>query len=177
MQLAGNGLDEDVLVGFTLRPIEDADIDAVQLLIESDPGYTERVTGYPPGPSDALSLLVGRPEGVAEHDKIVLGGWSNGALISVVDVLRRWPTPDDAHIGLLLVDGRRQGEGFGRRTLNALYAALAWDGVRRWRISVVRTNERVLAFWHRMGYAETGEIKPYSCGHLASEAIIMTRPA
>lgn len=168
---------EDADVRLTLRLVEEADADALQLLIESDPGYTERLTGYPPGPSDALSLLIGRPDGVADDDKIVLGGWANESLVSVVDVLRHWPAKGIAHIGLLLVDGRQQGKGIGRRTLDALYvAANAWSGLRRWRISVVRTNERALAFWHRMGYVETGEIKPYRYGHVESEAIILTRP-
>jgi len=42
--------------------------------------------------------------------------------------------------------------------------------VHRWRISVVRTNDDVLPFWHRMGYAATGEIKPYRYDHIRSEA-------
>ena len=162
----------------TLSPVADVDVDAVQLLLESDPGYSERVTGYPPGPSDALSLLIGRPEGVPDEDKIVLGGWWNGSLVSVVDVLRHWPADDTAHIGLLLVDRRRQGEGLGRRTPTALYVeAQTWDRVHRWRISVVRTNDDVLPFWHRMGYAATGEVKPYRYDHIRSEAVILTRVA
>jgi len=166
-------------VDLTLSPVAQADVDAVQLLLESEPGYSERVTGYPPGPSDGLSLLIGRPEGVPDEDKIVLGGWWKGSsLVSVVDVLRHWPTDDTAHIGLLLVDRRRQGEGLGRRTLTALYAqARTWDRVHRWRISVVRTNDHVLPFWHRMGYAATGEIKSYRYDHIRSEVMILTRDA
>lgn len=171
-------LDENGMVAFTLRPVAEDDVEALQLLLESDPGYTERVTGYPPGPSDALSLLVGRPEDVADDDKLVFGGWSGRSMISVVEVLRHWPAEGTAHIGLLLVDGRHQGQGLGRRTLDALYAtARAWEGLNRWRISVVRTNDHVLSFWSRMGYVETGELKPYRYGSLESEAIILTRPA
>ena len=46
-------------------------MDAVQELIESDPGYTERITGYPPGSSDAQSLLMMRPESIPEDAKLV----------------------------------------------------------------------------------------------------------
>lgn len=35
-----------------LREIEHDDLPAVQELIEADPAYAERVTGYPPGPSE-----------------------------------------------------------------------------------------------------------------------------
>ncbi len=41
------------------------DVNAVQRLLESDPGYTEQVTGHPPRPSDVVSLLIGRPENMA----------------------------------------------------------------------------------------------------------------
>lgn len=49
------------VVDIELRDIEPDDVAALQALIESDPDYTERVTGHPPGPADAQSLLQIRP--------------------------------------------------------------------------------------------------------------------
>jgi uncharacterized protein len=52
-----------------LRELTSADVDALQELIESDPEYTQRITGYPPSDADAdaQSLLMMRPDGVAEE--------------------------------------------------------------------------------------------------------------
>ena len=62
-------------MNLVLRPIAVEDVDALQDLIESDPGYTERVTGYPPGPADAQSLLMMRPDGLAEDAKVATAFW------------------------------------------------------------------------------------------------------
>lgn len=114
---------------------------------------------------------------MATEDKIVFGSWWDGSLIVVTDLLLHWPAYDTAHIGLLLVDGRRQNEGLGRRTLTALDVhAKMWHWLRRWRIAVVRSNAQALGFWERMGYAPTGEVKPYRHGQLESESVILTRP-
>ncbi|HET6693196.1 MAG TPA: hypothetical protein VFG97_02740 [Pedococcus sp.] len=42
----------------TLRELTSGDEAALQALLESDAGCTERVIGYPPGSSDALRLLL-----------------------------------------------------------------------------------------------------------------------
>ena len=100
-----------------LGEVAAGDVDAVQELIESDPGYTERITGYPPGAADAQSLLMMRPEGLAEEAKVVLGVWDGEQLVAVVDLLRGYPNAHTGFIGLLEVHGGHQGKGSGvRRT-------------------------------------------------------------
>jgi ribosomal protein S18 acetylase RimI-like enzyme len=46
---------------------------------------------------------------------------------------------------------------------------------RRLRISVVPTNDQVLGFWHRMGFTETGEVRPWRYDKLESESILMDK--
>lgn len=101
-------------MNLVLRPIAVEDVDALQDLIESDPGYTERVTGYPPGPADAQSLLMMRPDGLAEDAKVVLGAFQDGRLVAVADLLRGFPDDHTAYIGLLEVHWNHQGLGIGR---------------------------------------------------------------
>ncbi|GAA1652041.1 hypothetical protein GCM10009744_49930 [Kribbella alba] len=98
-----------------LKEIGPEDVAEVQLLIESDPGYTERITGYPPGQADAESLLMARPEGLSEDAKVVLGVWEDDQLVAVVDLLRGYPTGHTGFIGLLEVHGGPPGAGSGRR--------------------------------------------------------------
>jgi hypothetical protein len=51
----------------------------VQAVIETDAGYVERVTGLPPGPADAQSLLLMRPPDLGGNRKIVHGAWAPAA--------------------------------------------------------------------------------------------------
>jgi ribosomal protein S18 acetylase RimI-like enzyme len=50
-----------------------------------------------------------------------------------------------------------------------------WPWVRRLRLSVVRTNDQVLGFWRRMGFTETGEVRPWRHGKLESEVVLMDK--
>jgi ribosomal protein S18 acetylase RimI-like enzyme len=164
----------------TFTPDQEADL---QSLLESDPGYTERVTGYPPGPSDALSLTVTRPEGVGEHQKYVLGAWRPGPgdrddLVGVVDLIRGYPDPSYAFVGLLLVRWELQGTGVGREIWQHAEELVAgWDEISRVRLAVVQTNAGMaLGFWKAMGFEETGERKPYRYDQLESTAILLEKP-
>lgn len=162
-----------------LRPIEAEDVEAVQAVIESDAGYVERVTGLPPGPADAQSLLLMRPPDLAEDRKVVYGAWAAGELVGLLDVLRGWPNPEVVHIGLLQVRGDRQGEGIGRRTHDLLLDVVSgWPEVRTLRIAIVETNASVAEpFWRSLGYAPSGEPKPYRYNNLSSTTQIFTREA
>jgi hypothetical protein len=136
-----------------------ADVDAVQALIESDPGYTERITGHPPGPADAQSLLMMRPEGLPEDAKVVLGVFDGGELVAVIDLLRGYPDTSYAFIGLLQVRGDRRGRGAGGTAYGLVerYVADEWLEVRRLRLAVVDTNAEAAApFWIRQGSSRTG---------------------
>lgn len=158
--------------------LEERDVDALQALVESDPGYTERVTGYPPGPSDALSLLLVRPAGVEEDAKVVLGAFEDEHLVAVLDVLRGYPDPARAFVGLLLVRGDRQGRGIGRRVVEELLAGVGrkWPEVEWLRLAVVDTNAGVAGFWERLGFEATGEERPYRYDHLESVTRLFERP-
>ena len=160
-----------------LRAVEPDEVDAVQELLESNPGYFARVTGHPPAPADALSLLVGRPEHLGADDKLVYGMWSGPLLVAVADVLRHWPDPSTAPLGLLLVRGDRRATGIGSRTLALLdREAATWPGVTQWRAAIVATNDVVTGFWTRQGFSATGETRPYRYDQLETEVTIYTRP-
>jgi len=65
-------------------------------------------------------------------------------------------------LGLLQIDLARQGQGIGAAACRALEDGVRarWPWARRLRLSVVRSNDPVLGFWHRMGFTETGEVRP-----------------
>ena len=156
-----------------LRPIAPDDVDALQELIESDPGYTERITGYPPGSSDAQSLLMMRPEHLPEDAKLVLGAFQDDRLVAVADLLRGYPNDHTAFIGLLEVHWNHQGLGLGKATYDEVqrYVETTWTEVRTLRLAVVDTNAHIATgFWRRQGFEPTGEERPYRYDKLESTA-------
>jgi GNAT superfamily N-acetyltransferase len=153
---------------------------ALQKVLERAPTYAERVTGRPPGAEEAKLLFSALPPEMTYDNKYVYGllflAGGPEDMIGCADVIRSWPTPSTALISLLLLDEAHQGHGLGRSTYQ-----LVEEKVRRWpeidtlRISVVRSNVAVLPFWRRMGFAETGEVRPYVYDKVVSESIILTK--
>jgi uncharacterized protein len=169
------------LSAVTLREVvgdDPEELRALQRVIESDEDFALRVTGHPPGPADAQSTLMFVPEGKSPDDKVVFGVWVGGELVGVLDLLLRYPDQETVYVGLLLIDRAWQGRGIGAAACQALEreVLVGWPWVRRLRLSVVRTNDQVLGFWRRMGFAETGEVRPYRYDKLQSEAILMDKP-
>jgi ribosomal protein S18 acetylase RimI-like enzyme len=146
--------------------------------MESDEGFALRVTGHPPGPADAQSTLLSVPEGSSPDDKAPFGVWAGDELVGLLDLLLRYPDDETVYLGLLLIDRARQGQGIGAAAFQALERDLLprWPWARRLRLSVVRTNDQVLGFWRRLGFTETGEVRPWRYDKLESEAILMDKP-
>ena len=51
----------------------------------------------------------------------------------------------------------------------------AWQDIQTLRIAVVKTNSVALPFWHKQGFEENGEIKPWVQEQLKTEVIILTK--
>ena len=164
----------------TLREVtgDPGELAALQRVMESDEDYALRVTGQPPGPADTQSTLMFVPEGRSPEDKAPFGVWADGQLVGVLDLLLRHPDDETVYLGLLLIERGRQGQGIGAAAIHALERELAarWPWARRLRLSVVRTNDNVLGFWRRMGFSETGAVRPWRYDKLRSEAILMDKP-
>ncbi|OIH92837.1 GNAT family N-acetyltransferase [Curtobacterium sp. MCBA15_001] len=165
-------------MAIVIRDLEQGDVDALQELIESYPAYAERVTGHPPGSSDALSALISVPPDFDPAGKRGIGLWDDGVLIAFADVLFGWPDTSTAHIGLLLVHGAHHGQGVGRRLHEAVLDRVLQEvNATQMRLGIVERNAaHAEPFWSALGYAPTGEVKPYRYDKLESTVSIWTRP-
>jgi RimJ/RimL family protein N-acetyltransferase len=146
----------------TLRPLAGttAQMAALQCVLEAAPGYFRIVGGAPPGRAEAQSLFSALPVGKGYEDKFVWGLYSSAAMIGCADVIRGYPTSDKAVIGLMLLAEPWQRRGLGRAFAMLVEQAIAgWSAIERLRIGVALANPRALAFWKRVGYVETGEVK------------------
>ena len=168
--------------GLTLRPLDHddpADVEQVAALIDADPGYVERVEGRTPRPGDAERLLRDAPPDLPQEGKVVLGAFDDGVLVAVVDLLRGWPEPGTAHIGLLQVHAAHQGHGLGRKVHDEALGWVAghWPEVVGLRAAIVAPNAaRAVPFWRALSYRPHGEPVLYTGDHIATTAQIWVRP-
>ena len=92
-----------------LRRLQTSDAPALQRLFEQTPSYQAAVSNDPLSAQAEDGELVACPPGLPLSDKHLLGRWEQGELTAVIDLLRGYPNPDTAYLGLLLVGEPWQG--------------------------------------------------------------------
>lgn len=145
--------------GYALRPLSDADLDALADLLADDGGYSLRVNGRPPAASDSAAVLKDRPAGTSAAQHHVLALELGGRVDAVAVVMTDWPDPGVNHVALLQVRGALQGRGLGRTLHEAVVPRLC--GAHVWRLTVVDDNAVALGFWEVLGYRWTGEVRQW----------------
>jgi GNAT superfamily N-acetyltransferase len=170
------GADAPAGAELTVRRLDaEGDVDRLQSLLERDPGYTERVVGFPPGPAEAQSSLLARPPDSAPEDKVplVLVASAHGTenFVGFVDLILRFPTPADCYIGLVFVDPLWRRAGHATRLLLAAYqVAAAEQGPVGVAVAgfVESLGPDVNAFVRAAGFQPTGESREYRSGSVLS---------
>jgi GNAT superfamily N-acetyltransferase len=121
-------------------------------LFEEVPGYARRA-----GPLDVAATFAALPPDVGPEDKFVQGIFLDGGLVGCADLIRGYPEPGTAMLGLLLISERLQGRGHGRRAYGKIEDLVRdWAGVTKVRIGVADTNLHVAPFWEKMGFVDIG---------------------
>ena len=148
----------------------------LQRVLEAAQAYAQRVTGSPPGRADAQSTYTILPEGKSYEDKFVFGVYLKSEMVGCVDLLRGYPEPQVAFLGLLLIAEPFQHRGIGRAAYRLAEEYIrAWSACSTVRAAVIRTNEAVLPFWLKLGLVPTGEVKPYRYSTVVSEVVILAK--
>src|SRR5436309_2218116 len=149
---------------------------ALQRVLEAAPRYFHTVTGLPPGHAEAQSAFTALPPGKDYDDKRVWGLYAGEQMIGCADVIRGYPVHDKAIIGLLLLAQRWQRRGLGRAFALLLEKVIGdWPEIALLRIGVVDRNTGALAFWRKLGYVETGEVKRAGAPFVG-DAIVLEKP-
>lgn len=162
----------EALVFRPCRADDPADVAAVQALLEAAPDYALRVEGRLPRPGDALEALADLPPGVQPEAKLFGVYWQADERVGCLDLVRGYPEPTVAYLGLLLFAERVHGRGLGTEALaHAESLARGW-GCTALRLAVIETNLPALRFWRRRGFRELYR-KPMP--RFTGEAIVMER--
>ena len=159
----------------TLRRIRVTDEALVDRLLDRLTSYSLAVDGVPKPKNGAQHLLTGIPPGIPASSKHVFVVSAGEEPVGLVDVIDGYPRPGVAFIGLLAIAEDRHGRGLGRAAYECL-EAYARDrlGASVIRLAVVASNP-VRPFWRRMGFRETGEVRPYEGEMLTSDAHLMEK--
>lgn len=124
-----------------------------------DAGFSQRVNGRPFAPADLDDFFEAVPPGISLNQKYSVGIFVADQLVGLADVLDGYPQKGIAYIGLLQIKASEHGRGYARLLHEELRRIL--PGRKRWRLSVVDTNEQAVSFWEVLGYELTGEIKEW----------------
>ena len=163
----------DALLTLRLLSGKADEMAALQAVLEAAPTYFHTATGLPPGPAEAQSTFTALPAGKIYDDKRVWGLHAGERMIGCADVVRGYPVRDKAIIGLLLLAQDWQRRGLGRAFALLIEKVIAdWPEIVTLRIGVVERNVGARAFWRKLGYVETGEVKHAE----VRDVIVMEKP-
>lgn len=162
-------LNDDAPTRAGLQRVHDASADFLHL-----------VSGLAPSAGDVDGFFKDLPPGKGYDDKFSLGIYAaedeGGRLIGCADLVRGFPDPQTAYIGLLLLEPSARGRGLGAAAFEAIEAqASAWPGTRYLRLGVVATTPVAQVFWARMGFAPTGIVKPHQLGVVESTVAVYAK--
>lgn len=148
----------------------------VNALVQAATDYHLVVEGRPPNDSHVDEFFSALPPGYTSDDLFPLGFFVGAEPAGVGGVLRRWNAPNKAIIGLLVLAPQWRGGGRGRAAVEQIERlACTWPGIDRLRVAVVGSNRKALDFWRKVGFIDTGAIKPKYASYV-DDIVILEKP-
>ena len=110
-------------------------------------------SGADPDDATVAAFFTDAPPGGDRATSVKLGVFDDdGTLAGIADLGFGFPEPDDAFLGLLLLDPAYRGQGNGARLLAEVKARARARGAPRLLVAVLDANPRGRAFWEREGF-------------------------
>lgn len=130
----------------------------LQGVFDKAPGYLRSFNEQKSRNDDAFVTLHTLPNAKNYSDKVVFGVYEHREMIGCVDLIRGYPTPNVAFLGLLLLAEPHQGRGLGRKIYEDTEQVIkGWAEIDTARLAVLENNSVAVPFWRKMGFSETGE--------------------
>lgn len=138
-----------------IRPLDPiADLDAVADLYARAADYWLLADRRAPDRQKAADFFADCPPQCDPAASHRLGLFQGGRLDGVAELSFGFPLPDDAYLGLMLLDASQRGIGLGAWFLDQVQARAA--PAPRLYLAVLQANPRGRAFWERHGFTDTG---------------------
>jgi GNAT superfamily N-acetyltransferase len=135
--------------------------DLVQNILDRAPQYRMNVDGIADAPNDGLDSLTAIPPNCSMEQKYFLVLHSAGHPIGIADVVKDFPKPGTAFLGLFLLQENQQKKGLGLKGYELLENLIRNElCCNKIRLAVVDSNP-VQPFWEKLGFVATGEVRPH----------------
>jgi GNAT superfamily N-acetyltransferase len=139
--------------------------------------YVVLESGQPPDAAQTHDFFTKAPLDIAPETSRHLGFFlPDGLLVAIAEVAFGFPNPDDAYIGLLLIDPAHRGKRLGQQMVNHIVTAARARHATRILIAVLEDNPKGHRFWAKMGFIEELRSKPKQIGLKTHVQIRMARP-
>jgi GNAT superfamily N-acetyltransferase len=138
--------------------------------------YVLLESGLPPAPDAADDFFTEAPPGKTAADCIHVGLFSGHRLDAMATFSFGYPDPQDAYIGLLIVDAAQRRRGLGGTLADHVMVACHSRGARRLLIAVLDVNPNGRAFWAHMGYSHEKTFHPAADAPIPHIRHRMVRP-
>lgn len=142
---------------YVVRKLQQDDIPVIYNLCSKNKMYYDYCPPYVTEQS-IESDMKAVPFGKNISDKFYVGYYDGDKLIAVLDLIRKYPSPQTAYIGFFMVDADLQKQGIGSDIIDQLSAALVNDGFSTIQLAWVDGNPQAEAFWIKNGFAKFGDI-------------------
>jgi GNAT superfamily N-acetyltransferase len=145
----------------------------VNAVLQAATDYHLLVEGRAPTAAHVEEFFTDVPPGFDLKAMSPLGFFSGDEMVGVGGVLRGWNTPTKCMVGLLVFAPAWRRGGHGRAAVALIEALVkSWGGYDTLRVAVVANNDDALVFWRKVGFVDTGEIKPGYGPYVANIVIL-----
>lgn len=149
----------------------EADAAVVQQVLQAAPVFALMTQGKLSAPDEGKQELLALPPGKQAQDKFFFAlEDAKGRVLGCADLIRGYPEPEIAYLGLLLLVEEVQGLGYGSQAMLQLRQLACDWGCNRLRLGVVEQNVAGRAFWQRQGFVE---IARKTLPHLIGTVLVM----
>ncbi len=161
-----------------IRPLhQNTDTAIVSDLFHRAADYVLLESGHPPGDAEVDDFFNGAPPGIDPSTSLHRGLFApDGQLVAIAGAIFGFPNPNDAYLGLLLIDPAHRGKRLGQQMLDHICTAAKAKGATRLLIAVLEDNIKAHRFWSKMGFTEEMRGAPKQIGIKTHVQIRMTRP-
>lgn len=155
-----------------LSRLEPNDLHEVNALFGRLVNYSLAVDGVVQRPQAGADFATSLPPGKTSAHKHVFIVRNGSESVGLLDIIESYPADRVAFIGLLAIAEDRHGVGLGKAAyLLAERFALEELHARTLRLAVISSNP-VVGFWEKMGFSETGDVRPYE-GEAQSATVVL----
>ena len=141
-----------------------ADAAAVSALFTRAADYVMLESGKAPDAAQTQDFFTEAPPGIDPAAGLQVGYELNGNLVAMATVAFGFPLPDDAYIGLLLIDPAHRGKRLGQQMVDHIFSAVRARHATRILVAVLEENPKGHRFWSKMGFTEDLRSQPKLIG-------------